>query len=150
MLLIRVVVGPVGPIGLDLAAAPPVTLFAPASLIGTVLPAGSGSDPVAVAVAEWRLESRGRPRERLAWQAFPWVADNIADWVVEQAATHGSDVIVLAARLPQELAVGLGVQLGQRPHNWPWRMYPAFFDQGQLVIPGLQLGAESVPPQRTP
>jgi len=146
MLLIRVVVGPIGPVGLDLAAVPAVTLRAPASLIGTVLPAGTGSVPV----AEWRLEYRGRPRQRLAWQAFPWVADSIADWVVGQAAAHGSDVIVLAARLPQELAVGLGVQLGQRPHSWPWRMYPAFFDQGQLVIPELQLGAESVPPQRSP
>ena len=123
-----------------------MTLRAPASLIGTVLPAGSGSVPV----AEWRLECRDRPRQRLAWQTFPWVADNIADWGVEQAAAHGSDVIVLAARLAQELAVGLLVQLGQRPHGWPWRKYPAFFDQGQLVIPELQLGAESVPPQRTP
>jgi hypothetical protein len=50
------------------------------------------------------------------------------------------------ARMPQELAVGLGVQLGQRPSSWPWRMYP----QGQLVIPDLQLGGEAVPPQRTP
>ncbi len=146
VLLIRVVVGPIGPIGLDLAVAQPVTLRAPASIIGPVLPAG----PVAAPVAEWRLESRSRTREPLPWPAFPRVADSIADWVIKQAAAHGCDVVVLAARMPQELAVGLGVQLGQRPSRWPWRMYPAIFDQGQLVIPDLQLGAEAVPPQRAP
>jgi hypothetical protein len=29
-------------------------------------------------------------------------------------------------------------------------MYPAIYEQGQLVIPDLQLGGEAVPPQRTP
>jgi hypothetical protein len=145
ILLIRVVIGPIGPIGLDLAAAPPVTLRAPASLIGPVLPAGPGQVPV----AEWRLASRG-PRQPLPWAAFPRVADSIADWVVAQASAQQADVVVLGARMPQELAVGLGVQLGQRPTSWPWRMYPAFYDQGQLVIPDLQLGGEAVPPQRTP
>lgn len=146
LLLIRVVVGPVGPIGLDLTTAPPVNMRAPASLIGSVLPAG----PCAVPVAEWRLESRSRTREPLPWRAFPRVADSIADWVIRTAAAHRCDVVVLAARMPQELAVGLGVQLGQRPSSWPWRMYPAIYDHGQLVIPDLHLGAESVPPQRTP
>ncbi len=144
VLLIRVVIGPIGPIGLDLTAAPGVTLRAPASLIGPVLPAGPGQVPV----AEWRLESHSRTREPLPWRAFPRVADSIAGWVVQQAAAHGCDVVVLAARIPQELAVGLGVQLGQRPSSWPWRMYPAIYDQGELVIADLQLGAEAVPPQR--
>ena len=146
ILLIRVVIGPVGPIGLDLAAAPPVTLLAPASLIGPVLPAG----PCSVPVAEWRLESRSGSRHPLPWRAFPRVADSIAGWAASQAAQHGCDVVVLGARMPQELAVGLGVQLGQRPASWPWRMYPAIYDQGQLVIPDLQLGSEAVPPQRAP
>jgi len=146
ILLIRVVIGPIGPIGLDLAAAPPVTLRAPASLIGPVLPAGPRPAPV----AEWRLETGSRTRQPLPWRAFPRVADSIAEWVVRQAAAHRSDVVVLAARMPQELAVGLGVQLGQRPSSWPWRMYPAIYDQGELVIPELQLGGEAVPPQRTP
>jgi hypothetical protein len=86
-------------------------------------------------------------REPLPWPAFPRVADSIAEWVVKQATAHRCDVVVLAARIPQELAVGLGVQLGQRPSSWPWRMYP---DQGQLVIPDLQLGGEAVPTQRAP
>ncbi len=146
VLLIRVVIGPIGPISLDLAAAPAVTLRAPASLIGPVLPAG----PRQVPVAEWRLESHSRTREALPWRAFPRVADDIAGWVVQQAAAHGCDVVVLGARMPQELAVGLGVHLGQRPSSWPWRMYPAIYDQGELLIPDLQLGAEAVPPQRTP
>jgi hypothetical protein len=146
VLLIRMVIGPIGPIGLDLASSPSVTLRAPASLIGPVLPAGPGPAPV----AEWRLESHSRTREPLPWRAFPRVADSIAEWVVKQAAAQSCDVVVLAARMPQELAVGLGVQLGQRPSSWPWRMYPAIYDQGQLVIPDLQLGGEAVPPQRTP
>ena len=72
ILLIRVVIGPIGPIGRDLASQPPVTLRAPASLIGPVLPAG----PSAVPVAEWRLESHSRTREPLPWRAFPRVADS--------------------------------------------------------------------------
>jgi len=80
-----------------------------------------------------------------------------ADWVTGNAresalltgsADPGEALRVLAARLPQELAVALGVHLGQRPHIWPWQMYPAFFDQGELVVPELRLGAESVPAQR--
>jgi hypothetical protein len=145
-LLIRVVIGPIGPIGLDLTGHQPVTLRAPASLIGPVLPAG----PAVAPVAEWRLVSHSRTREALPWRAFPRVADGIAEWVIKQAVAHSCDVVVIGARLPQELAVGLGIQLGQRPSSWPWRMYPAIYDHGQLVIPDLQLGGEAVPPQRTP
>jgi hypothetical protein len=146
ILLIRVVIGPIGPIGLDLAAQQPVTLRAPASLIGPVLPAG----PAVAPVAEWRLGSHSRTREALPWRAFPRVAEGIVEWVIKQAAASSCDVVVIAARMPQELAVGLGIQLGQRPSSWPWRMYPAIYDQGQLVVPDLQLGGEAVPPQRTP
>jgi len=146
ILLIRLVIASIGPIGLDLAAQQPVTLRAPASLIGPVLPAG----PAVAPVAEWRLGSQSRTREALPWRAFPRVAEGIAEWVIKQAAASSCDVVVIAARMPQELAVGLGVQLGQRPSSWPWRMYPAIYDQGQLVVPDLQLGGEAVPPQRTP
>ncbi len=144
VLVVRVVVGPIGPIGVDLSKIPSVTLRAPANLVGPVLPGGTHSVPV----AEWRLDCDVRPRQQLPWAAFPCVADSIADWVVQQSRRHRADVVVLAARLPQELAVALGVHLGQRPHIWPWQMYPAFFDQGELVVPELRLGAESVPAQR--
>ena len=146
VLVIRVVVGPIGPIGLDLSKAPPVTLRAPSSLVGPVLQAGQHSVPV----AEWRLDCEVRPRQQVPWAAFPCVADSIADWVVEQSRQHEADVVVLAARMPQELAVGLGVHLGQRPYIWPWRMYAAFRGQGDLVVPDLRLGAESVPVERPP
>ncbi len=144
ILVIRVVVGPIGPIGLDLGKTPPITLRAPSSLVGPVLPAGQQSVPV----AEWRLDCDVRPRQQVPWAAFPNVADAVAEWVVEQSRQHEPDVVVLAARMPQELAVGLGVHLGQRPYIWPWRMYPAFRGQGDLVVPDLRLGAESVPVQR--
>jgi hypothetical protein len=78
------------------------------------------------------------------------VAEGIAEWVIKQAAASSCDVVVIAARMPQELAVGLGIQLGQRLSSWPWPMHPAIYEQGQLVIPDLQLGGEAVPPQRTP
>ena len=146
VLVIRVVIGPIGPILLDLTKTPPVTLRAPASLVGQVLPAGQQSVPV----AEWRLDCDVRPRAQLPWAAFPCVADAVADWIVDQSRRHEAEVVVLAARMPQELAVGLGVHLGQRPHVWPWRMYPAFRGQGDLVVPDLRLGAESVPAQRLP
>jgi len=111
ILVIRVVVGPIGPIGPDLGKTPPITLRAPSSLVGPVLPAGQQSVPV----AEWRLDCDVRPRQQVPWAAFSNVADAVAEWVVEQSRQHEPDVVVLAARMPQELAVGLGVHLGQRP-----------------------------------
>jgi hypothetical protein len=60
----------------------------------------------------------------------------------------------MATRMPQELAVGLGVQLGQRAwervpgQRWPGKMDPVFHAGDSLVIPDLRLGAESVPSQR--
>jgi hypothetical protein len=85
--------------------------------------------PAVAPVAEWRLGSQSRTREALPWRAFPHVAEAIAEWVIKQAAATSCDVVVIAARMPQELAVGLGIQLGQQPSSWPWRMYPAIYDQ---------------------
>ncbi len=90
----------------------------------------------------------------LPWQAFPAAAESIADWVVAQATAHPGRVVLLATRIPQELAVGLGVQLGQRSwdrtggQRWPQQVYPVLYACDSLVIPDLQLGAGSVPSQR--
>ena len=63
-------------------------------------------------------------------------------------------MVLLATRIPQELAVGRGVQLGQRSwdrtpsQQWPQQVYPIFHAGDRLVVPDLQLGAETVPSQR--
>lgn len=65
-------------------------------------------------------------------------------------------MVLLATRMPQELGVGLGIQLRQRSwdlaagHRWPERMYPAIYagDSRRLTVPDLRLGADSVPSQR--
>jgi hypothetical protein len=153
LLIVRVTHGPVGPIPVDLARTEPFTMHVSPSLAGRVIPVRSQDMPV----AEWRLAPRAEGAARvpeLPWPAFPAVAEEIAGWVVAQAAFHPGRVVLLATRIPQELAVGLGVQLGQRAwerapgQRWPERVYPVFHAGGSLVIPDLQLGAESVPSQR--
>jgi hypothetical protein len=57
-------------------------------------------------------------------------------------------VILLAARMPQEIAVGLGIQLGQRSATWPQRVYPVHYTGEYLTVPGLDLGRGSVPAER--
>jgi hypothetical protein len=153
LLIVRVIHGPVGPIPLDLAHASPFTIAVAPTLAGSVIPTGSWVIPA----VEWRLDPReagvGRVPD-LPWAAFPAAAEAIADWIVEQAVAHSARTVLLATRIPQELAVGLGVQLGQRSwerkpgQQWPERVYPVFHAGTQLVVPDLRLGADSVPSQR--
>lgn len=149
LLIVRVTHGPVGPIRIHLAKTEPFAIYVSPSLAGRVIPAG----PQDIQVAEWRLAPRAAGTSRvpdLPWPAFPAAAEAIADWVVAQAAAHPGRVVLLATRIPQELAVGLGVQLGQRApgQRWPENVYPVYHVGDSLVIPDLQLGAESVPSQR--
>ena len=153
LLIVRVTHGPVGPIPLDLVTTGPFTIYVSPSLAGRVIRAGTKI----VRAHEWRLASRAAGVERvpeLPWPAFPAAAEAIADWVVAQAAAHPGRVVLLATRIPQELAVGLGVQLGQRSwdrtssQQWPQQVYPVFHAGDRLVVPDLQLGAGSVPSQR--
>jgi hypothetical protein len=155
LLVVRVTHGPVGPIEMDLAKTRPFTLEVSPGLATDVVPAG----PHHVPVAELRLGARepdGPAVPELDWMAFPSAVNAIADWVTGQAAERKAKVVLLAARMPQEIAVGLGVQLTQRSQArekgepWPWQVYPAIFtgDPDRLAVPGLRLGACSVPGQR--
>lgn len=158
LLVVRITRGPVGPVRLDLDQTPPFTLRVARSLARRLIPVGTFDVPA----AEWRLNAvAGQPpastpagTPRLPWRAFPAVAESIADWVVRQAAERPGDIVLLAARVPQEVAVGLGVQLGQRAmelepgQRWPRRVYPVFYTRSGLVVPNLRLGADSVPSQR--
>ena len=153
LLIVRVTHGMLGPIPVDLAKTGPFTVHVAPSLTGRVIPAGTR----AVRAVEWRLAPRAAGETRvpeLPWQAFPAAAESIADWVVAQATAHPGLVVLLATRIPQELAVGLGVQLGQRSwdrkggQQWPQQVYPVLYAGDSLVIPDLQLGAGSVPSQR--
>jgi hypothetical protein len=145
LLVVRTTQDVIGAIPLDLARAPEVTIQAPASLTRRVLPAGQ----YRVRVAEWRLDCDVKdPMPLLPWAAFPAAAEEIADWIISQAAGHRDQVVLLATRMPQELAVGLGIQAGQRRSEWPRRVYPAVYSTDCLVVPHLRLGTEAVPAQR--
>jgi hypothetical protein len=153
LLVVRVSHGPVGPIPVELARTPPFTIRVSPSLAQRVIPAGTRTVPA----AEWRLDPRETGEARapdLPWPAFPAAAEAIADWVVEQATAHSARIVLLATRIPQELAVGLGVQLGQRSQErrpgqqWPQQVYPVFYTGDRLVVPDLRLGADSVPSHR--
>ena len=109
--LVRFVRQDIGPIPLDLGQAMKVTLRVSADLAGLGDPPGTRDVPV----AEWRLTADDG--SEVPWPAFPAAAEAIADWVEEQAAAHPGSVILLAGRMPQEIAVGLGIQLGQRPDD---------------------------------
>ena len=142
LLLVRFVRQDIGPIPLDLGQAMKVTLRVSADLAGSVIPPGTRDVPV----AEWRLTADDG--SEVPWQAFPAAAEAIADWVEEQAAAHPGSVILLAGRMPQEIAVGLGIQLGQRPATWPGRIYPVHHTGDCLTVPSLDLGRGSVPAER--
>ena len=144
LLTVRLVDEPIGDIPVGAPAAGEVPVSVAVSLAGSVIPLGTR----AVRLAQWRLAAAG-PAVQVPWPAFPAVAEAIADWVSGQAAAHPGHVVLLAARIPQELAVGLGIQLGQRAGTWPGAMYPVYFTGGRLVVPDLRLGAESVSAERT-
>ena len=154
LLVVRVTHGPVGPIAMDLTGTEPFTLEVSPSLAGHAI-----SDGVhAVPAAELRLgpDDPGKPVPELAWKAFPSAASVIADWVVRQAAEHQARTVLMATRMPQELAVGLGIQLTQRSWGrgdgarWPMHVYPIVQVGGsdRLAVPDLQLGAAAVQSHR--
>jgi hypothetical protein len=144
LLLVRFVHEPIDCIKLNLPETSGVTVHVADRLPGPQIPLRRRSIPV----AEWRLDSTTSPVPPLPWDAFPAAALDIAEWVVAQTREHDADVVLLATRIPQELAVGLGIQLAQRASAWPAHLYPVYFTGGSLVIPGLALGATSVPAER--
>jgi hypothetical protein len=143
LLIVRIVQREIGRVPLDLAVAPAVTLHAPGCLTHSVLRPGEHR----MKIAEWRLSSQDDGAE-VPWEAFPAVAEAIADWIAGQAETYPDHVLLLACRIPQEIAVGLGIQLGQRQSDWPHRLYPVHYTGGELYVPMLDLGRDSVRPER--
>ena len=144
LLVVRTTRGHIGAISMDLKQAEPVPVHVPGSLADSVLPPG----PHVMPTAEWRLTSAAEPVPELPWQAFPAAAEEIADWVIAQHHKHPGHLVLIATRIPQELAIGLGIQLGQR-RNWPPQAYPLYYANRQLVITDLRLGSESVPTERS-
>jgi hypothetical protein len=143
LLLIRIVQEEIGHIPLDLAKAPAIIVHAPRCLTDSVLRPGKHL----VEVGEWRLASADGTTE-VPWKAFPAVTEAIADWITGQAKGHPGHVLLLACRMPQEIAVGLGIQLGQRQSEWPDWLYPVHYTGGKLFVPKLDLGRGSVRPER--
>jgi hypothetical protein len=142
LLVVRIVHEEIGKIPLDLTKAPVIIVHAPGHLTDSVLWPG----PHQIQVAEWRSAS---PGTEIPWADFPAIAEAIATWIAAQAEQYPGHVLLLAARMPQEIAVGLGIQLGQRQTAWPDRLYPVWWDGGELFVPDLDLGRHSVPPERT-
>ena len=89
LLLVRFVGQDIGSIPLDLERAKEITLHVSADLAASVIPPGTRETPV----AEWRLIA-GDGSE-VPWTAFPTAAEDIADWVEQQAAAHPGSVILL-------------------------------------------------------
>jgi hypothetical protein len=114
------------------------------------------------ALREWSMRPRAGTTSagqgRLPWPAFPTVAMAVTDWVLEQVKAHPNHMVLLAARMPQELAVGLGIRAGQLGRQWPPGIRPLVYHpvldargvmlQHLLVAPQLELGAAAVPVER--
>ena len=143
LLVVRIVQEAIGKIELDLARTPQITVHAPRCLTDSVLRPGSHQ----VEVAEWRSAVTGGQAE-IPWKDFPATAETIATWIADQAEEHPDHVLLLACRIPQEIAVGLGIQLGQRHSAWPDRLYSVYWTAGELFVPKLDLGRHSVQPER--
>lgn len=158
VLLVRVVPGAIGGFGDGAAAGRPVRIVVP-DAESTGLPVGRR---VAV-VREWALRPGAGAvtagQKRLPWGAFPSVAAAVTDWVSAQVDAHPGHEVLLAGRMPQELAVGLGIRagwLGSR--RWPDRIRPLVYHPvlgsggaslaPLLVAPRLELGAAAVPVER--
>lgn len=144
LLVVRVVHGDIGAIPMDLATAPAVKVHMPANL-AAVIPART----CAVPVAEWRLDSAATPIPQLPWPAFPAAAQAIAKWIIDQADAHPGRTVLLAARIPQEIGMGLGILLGQLQSKWPERLYPVVYAHSRLVVPELRLGRDAVRTERS-
>lgn len=144
LLLVRIVQQDIGGIRLDLGQSPEIELYAPRCLTGQVLRPGLHEN---MEVAEWRWQQPGASAE-IPWKDFPGTVDDIADWIIAEGKRHEGHVLLLATRMPQEIAVGLGIQLGQRRPQWPRRLYPVHFTGGKLIVPDLDLGRDSVPAER--
>jgi len=142
LLLVRFAEQQIGPIPADLRQAADICLRVSGSLAASVLPPG----PYRIPVSEWRLAAEDR--SQVPWPAFPAVAQSIARWAEKQAEEHRGHVILLAARMPQEIAVGVGIQLGRRYTTWPEHVYPVHYAGDHLVVPDLDLGRHSVAPER--
>jgi hypothetical protein len=105
-----------------------------------------GGDGQALADAGERGAMAEQAAQRTAGDAIP-SAERLVN-LTGQDCAHPGHVVLLAARIPQELAVGLGIQLGQRARSWPGSACPVYFSGGRLFVPDLRLGADSVPAER--
>jgi hypothetical protein len=145
LLAVRLLPEPIGQIPWDLDKAGEIPISVPPELAAQVLPPGRHED---VEYHEWRLTAQsGSAAGEVPWTGFPAVAGDVARWVCEQVGGDLDGVVLLASRMPQELAVGLGVHAGQLGRKWPARVYPVFYDEAShgLVVPDLRLGAEALP-----
>lgn len=142
LLLVRIAQEEISGIPLNLSKTPVITLRAPRCLTDSVLRPGSHQ----VEVAEWRLASTGQAAE-IPWKAFPAATEAIAMWIASDAEGHPGHVLLLAAQMPDEIAMGLGIRLGQQYSTWPDRLYPIYYAGGELFVPNLDLGRHSVSPE---
>jgi hypothetical protein len=144
-LAVRLRPEPIGKIPWDLDEAGEIPIRVPRELAAQALP----SDSYTVEYREWRLTAQpgSAAAAEVPWTTFPAVAGDIARWVCEEVGRDFDGVVLLASRMPQEIAVGLGIRAGQLGRNWPARVYPVFYDEAShdLVIPDLRLGAEALP-----
>ncbi|MGH3252493.1 MAG: hypothetical protein ACRDOI_40635 [Trebonia sp.] len=86
------------------------------------------------------------------WEQFPALAAGAATWIEGKAKELDGHNLLLAALLPQEAGLGLGLLAGQESRRaaWPARLRPIILEPASraLVIPGLELGTAALDPAR--
>jgi hypothetical protein len=99
------------------------------------------------AIRELRCVPPGGERF-ISWESLPSVVAEASAWIRRQAAELAGHTLLLAAVMPPEAALGLGVAAGQvSEQGWPARLWPIVYRPGDsaLVIPNLNLGSSREP-----
>jgi len=80
------------------------------------------------------------------WHAFPALVRCAGAWIEKQAANTPDALLLLGTSLPQEVAVGLGIDAAQAGHGtWPRHMWPMVHrrregEPASFVVPRLDVG----------
>lgn len=104
---------------------------------------------VTATLLEWRhLPPEGDVNH--AWASYPALVRSASEWVGRRGVPL-KGVVLLAALIPQEVGIGIGILAGQDGAAWPAQLWPIQAESDgpgkppkRLVIPGLNLGATSL------
>lgn len=130
----------------------PVNLTVQEIILDAQPASGDGEDPDGPAppspVRIPRTGKFARADDSGARRGYSWLdagrGPGAADQATAARKAHGP-ARAAGWRMPQEIAVRLGIHLDQRSATWPEQVYPARYTGECLTVPGRDLGRRPVP-----